>query len=78
MLVEVLSPSTSKRDTGIKKKLYARHGVREYWTVDPVHETVEVLLLEDKEFEGKRYGVKDYISSAVIKGLNVEVKEIFL
>lgn len=77
LIVEILSPSTSKRDIGIKKKLYARHSVREYWIVDPEHETVEVFLLKDREFEGKIYGVKDYISSTVIKCLNIKVKEIF-
>ncbi|CAG1771424.1 hypothetical protein BAC3_01806 [uncultured bacterium] len=78
LIVEIFSPSTFKRDIGIKKKLYARHDVQEYWVVDPEHETVEVFLLRGKEFEGKRYGVKDYISSTVIKGLNIEMKEIFV
>lgn len=78
LIIEVLSPSTFKRDIGIKKKLYARHGVREYWVVDPERETVEVFLLRDKEFEGKGYGLKDSISSTVIKDLNIEVKEIFV
>ena len=78
LIIEVLSPSTSKRDIGIKKKLYARHGVREYWIVDPEHETVEVFLLRGREYEGKIYRVKDSISLAVIKGLNIEVKEIFI
>lgn len=78
LIVEVLSPSTSKRDMGIKKKLYARHGVREYLVVDPEHENVELFLLRGKEFEGKRYGVKDSITSTVIKGLNIKLKEIFV
>ncbi|MCF6155848.1 MAG: Uma2 family endonuclease [Candidatus Brocadia sp.] len=78
LVVEIFLPSTFKRDIGIKKKLYARHGVQEYWVVDPEHETVEVFLIRGKEFEGKRYGVKDYLSSTVIKGLNIDVKEIFV
>lgn len=78
LLVEILSPSTSKRDMGIKKKLYARHGVREYWIVDPKRETFDVFRLKGREFEGKRYGVQDYLSSDVIKDLTIEVKEIFV
>jgi Uma2 family endonuclease len=35
MVVEILSPSTKKRDLGIKRDLYARFGVREYWVIDP-------------------------------------------
>ena len=78
LLVEILSPSTSKRDIGIKKKLYARHGVREYWIVDPERETVDVLRLKGREFESKRYGAQDCLSCSVIKNLIIEVKEIFV
>lgn len=78
LLVEILSPSTSKRDIGIKKKLYARHGVREYWIVDPERETVDVFRLKGREFKSKRYGVQDCLSSDVIKDLTIEVKEIFV
>jgi Uma2 family endonuclease len=77
LLVEILSPSTSSLDIGIKKKLYARHGVREYWIVDSERETVDVFRLKGGEFEGKRYGPQDSLSSDVIKDLAIEVKEIF-
>ncbi len=42
LVVEILSPSTSERDRTIKKKLYRRQGVMQYWIVDPENETVEV------------------------------------
>ena len=35
LVVEILSPSTADRDRELKLRLYARHGVREYWIVDP-------------------------------------------
>jgi Uma2 family endonuclease len=35
VLIEVLSPSTSRRDFTIKKDLYERTGVKEYWSIDP-------------------------------------------
>ena len=34
LVIEVLSPSTRRRDLGIKRELFARGGVREYWIVD--------------------------------------------
>ena len=43
LIVEVLDPGTVEYDRGYKSQLYGRHGVREYWMVDPVAETVDVL-----------------------------------
>lgn len=34
LVIEVLSPSTRNRDLGIKRELFDRGGVREYWIVD--------------------------------------------
>lgn len=34
-VVEVLSPSSAKRDTAIKLRKYKEAGVREYWMIDP-------------------------------------------
>ena len=47
LVVEVLSPSTGKRDKTVKKDVYAKHGVGEYWLVDPIGKSVELYLLED-------------------------------
>ena len=82
LLIEILSPGTSKRDLGIKKKLYAKKGVREYWIVDPVQETIEVLNLKEGEFRGKSYnkdvvGQTPRLSSFVIQGFDIDIKEIF-
>ena len=45
LVVEVLSPSTSRRDRGVKFDDYAAHGVEEYWIVDPAALTVECFKL---------------------------------
>jgi Uma2 family endonuclease len=51
LLVEVLSPSTAAKDMRIKLELYERHGVREYWIVDPGNRFVEVFVLgEDRKY----------------------------
>jgi Uma2 family endonuclease len=42
LVVEVLSPGTKQRDLGIKKALFDRGGVREYWIVDPKADTVAI------------------------------------
>jgi Uma2 family endonuclease len=42
LVVEILSPGTRKRDLGVKKDLFDRGGVREYWIVDPKENTVTI------------------------------------
>lgn len=46
LVVEVLSPSTRHLDLGAKRKTYARHGVIEYWVVDPAAQTITVYDLQ--------------------------------
>ena len=42
LVIEIGSPGTRKRDETIKKRLYERAGVDEYWFVDPEIEVVRV------------------------------------
>jgi Uma2 family endonuclease len=42
IVIEILSPSTRKRDLTLKRQLFDREGVREYWIVDPEGNTVTV------------------------------------
>lgn len=42
LVVEILSPSTAARDRGLKRRLYERQGVAEYWIVDPAAGAVAV------------------------------------
>lgn len=51
LVVEVLSPSTRKHDRGAKMRHYATAGVREYWIVDPLAESVEVYKNHGGIFE---------------------------
>ena len=47
LVVEVLSPSTQTNDLGIKKMIYERNGVREYWLVNPLSKDIYVYKLDD-------------------------------
>ena len=51
LIVEVLSRSTMKKDIGIKKEIYERNGVKEYWIINPWSKTIEVYHLVDCKFE---------------------------
>jgi Uma2 family endonuclease len=50
LVVEILSPSTSGNDRTIKKDLYERSGVNEYWIVDPYEQQVEQWILRDGKY----------------------------
>lgn len=48
MIVEIISPSTAKKDLNEKLDLYESSGVREYWIVFPKERFIMVHLLNDK------------------------------
>jgi Uma2 family endonuclease len=50
LVVEILSPSTRKRDRGIKAERYAELEVAHYWLVDPEQQTVECFRLDEGSF----------------------------
>jgi len=50
LVVEILSPSTSELDYTLKKELYERSGVQEYWIVDPFEQSVQQWVLVDGKF----------------------------
>ncbi len=50
LVVEVLSPSTAKRDRGYKKNAYESAGVPEYWLVNPADRSVEVYHLAEGHY----------------------------
>ena len=50
LVVEVLSPSTRRKDMQLKMYKYAGAGVREYWMVDPEKKLVVQYDLEHLEF----------------------------
>ena len=58
LVVEILSPSTGRRDLGIKKDTYEKFGVREYWVIDPKSKSILVYHRKDGKFAfDDRYAV---------------------
>ena len=78
LVVEILSPSTSRRDWNEKRELYAAHGVREYIVMDPSNKIVWRLALKDGALEIERaYYEGDTIESSALEGFTVAVNDIF-
>ena len=73
-IMEVLSPSTKRKDMLIKLNKYYRVGVREYWMVDPVEETVIVYDFENNELN-VRYTFDDEVPVGISGGdLKIDFK----
>ncbi len=78
LVIEILSPYTEKLDRTIKRDMYARYGVLEYWLVDPASKGIELLALSDNKLSTIGvFGVKGAFGSKVIKGLSVNTEEVF-
>jgi Uma2 family endonuclease len=75
--VEVPSPSTEARDRGIKFTDYASHGVREYWIIDAVEETVELHRLSGSDYPPVTPQRDGLLSSEVLPGFEIPVRAIF-
>jgi Uma2 family endonuclease len=78
LVVEILSPSTAKRDLEIKRQLYSTYGVREYWIVDPEAQSIEILTPQGAHLEvWQRFTVADTLASPVLPTLRLDVAKIF-
>ncbi len=78
LIVEILSPSSARRDWGYKRELYAKHEVKEYWIVDPTNRVVFVMLLNDGVLDLEAtYGEGDTVTSSTLEGFIVDVVDLF-
>jgi Uma2 family endonuclease len=78
LIVEVLSPSTRKKDMTIKFNLYERSGVREYWVIDPPQKTLTVYLLQENgKFDAGTIYKKGKAPVAIFEGLKIDLKKLF-
>lgn len=78
LVVEVLSPSNSRRDIQDKLEDYRQIGVLECWLVDPETDTVGVIKLTSEGIAPEAvYGAEDTLRSAVLEGLELPLRQIF-
>ena len=78
LVVEILSPATAARDRTLKLDLYARHGVQEYWIVDPDAKTIMLLRRGESRFEVVGiYGAEQTLRSATLADFSIALQEIF-
>lgn len=76
-IVEILSPSTARRDRGVKFKDYQSHGIEEYWIIDPERETLEQYHLIDHKYELVLNTGSGDVKSFAVEGFQIPIRAIF-
>ncbi|QQK75308.1 Uma2 family endonuclease [Salicibibacter cibarius] len=78
VIIEIVSPSSIKMDKKVKRHLYEKAGIKEYWIIDPIHAYIEVYTLENEKY-GKPlfYSKEDHLKSALFKDLKIDLEYIF-
>lgn len=78
LVVEVVSPDGSRRDTEEKPRDYAEAGIPEYWIVNPLDATITVLVLDGPAY--RRHGLfrrGERATSRLLPSFSVSVDEVF-
>ena len=76
-IIEIVSPSTSRIDYGVKLFKYRTAGVREYWIVNPMKKTVTVFDMESEE-KSNQYDFDETISSCIYEDLEINITNLLL
>ena len=79
LIIEIVSPSTLKKDVTDKFKIYEKAGVKEYWIVNPNDENINVFILNNSgEYEFKGIFAGDMpVKVSIFKDLIINLKDVF-
>ena len=78
LVIEILSPSTADKDQGVKHELYGRHGVTEYWLVDPIAETVSIHRQRGGVLAATHtFGRGQTLRSPLLASLELQLDDVF-
>jgi Uma2 family endonuclease len=77
-VIEILSPSTAKKDLKTKFDLYQQNQVPEYWIIHAGDQYVQAYTLEDGAYgEMRLYTEDDFAELPLFPGFKIPVNEIF-
>ena len=78
LIIEILSPSTQRRDRLTKLNLYREAGVREYWIVDPERKFVQTMVLDEGSYPvAQVYTPADKVPVTVLEGCEIDLSAVF-
>jgi Uma2 family endonuclease len=80
LVAEIASPGTRRRDETIKRRLYERHGVSEYWVVDPELDVIRIYRRKGDAFARPtelRRKAGDILTTPLLPGFTLPLERIF-
>ena len=79
LVVEIASPGTRRRDEQIKRQLFDRGGVREYWIVDPDAHVVRVFRRQSDGALAPMAGLEQeaVLTTPLLPGLEIRLRDLF-
>lgn len=78
LVVEILSKSTGIYDRGVKKDIYEKYGVREYWLVDPRTSTIELYSYTEQRYKlVALLEANETLKSIALEGFEMDLGEVF-
>lgn len=77
-VIEIVSPGNSSHDYVRKLNLYADAGVREYWIVNPMEETVLIYHLEESKFKVRSCTFQDILDVNIFEDLRIDFSSLDL
>lgn len=80
LVIEIVSPGkeNARRDRVIKRQVYGKHGVREYWVVDPEARSLEIYRLEEQRLSLVETVMdEEEMSTPVLPGFSCRVNRLF-
>lgn len=80
LVIEIASPNTRQRDETVKRSLYERSGVTEYWVVDPEIDVIRVYRRSGERFDRPielSAEAGDVLTTSLLPGLEIPLGRVF-
>ncbi|WP_163379455.1 Uma2 family endonuclease [Cyclobacterium sp. SYSU L10401] len=78
LIVEILSPGNNRKELANKYEVYEESGVKEYWIIHPIEQTILIYSLINGKFHPSRlFTSGDAVESNVIKGFRLNLESFF-
>lgn len=78
LVVEVLSPATAQLDAKVKRRLYAKHGCKELWLVDPLLTQIQIYeFARDTAKPTRLIAEHEKFTTRLLPGLSLTAAAVF-